>query len=135
MLFYIYAVLLIIPLMASFAPALRRGYDVYITSAAINVLASFEVLVNCLTGFSNNKYYRDIRLNPMEIFVNYLKGAFLIDFVFVFPLSLYAKVFMRDESERWKLIARDIVSWLLILKLISVRLIWSYLMNIFEVRW
>ncbi|XP_065081231.1 potassium/sodium hyperpolarization-activated cyclic nucleotide-gated channel 4-like [Ochlerotatus camptorhynchus] len=132
MLFYIYAILLVIPLTVGFAAALRTGHYIYITSATVNVLASFEVMVNCLTGFSRNKYYRNIHLNPTEIFVNYLKRTFMIDFLFAFPLSLLAKVFIRDSSEKWLLRAFDVANVLLILKLISVRLIWSYLMNIFE---
>ncbi|XP_029714936.2 potassium/sodium hyperpolarization-activated cyclic nucleotide-gated channel 4-like [Aedes albopictus] len=130
LLVYIYAILLIIPLVMSFAPSLMRGHHLYLLSAVVNVLASVEILVNCLTGSSRDKYHRNISLNPTRIFLNYLRGSFLIDFIFALPSALLAKAFTFEES--WVKTTLNVLSALIVLKLVSVRLIWRYLMNIFE---
>ncbi|XP_062551463.1 potassium/sodium hyperpolarization-activated cyclic nucleotide-gated channel 2-like isoform X2 [Armigeres subalbatus] len=130
LLFYIYAILLFIPLRISFTASLLEDRYHYVISAIVNVLASFEVLVNCLTGFSRDKYWRNINLNPTKIFLNYLRGYFLIDLTFALPSAMLVKAFAHDE--KWISITIDVVHVFIVLKLLSVKLIWGYLINIFE---
>lgn len=132
LLVYIYAILLIIPLMVSFSTTLMKGRYLYVVASVVNVLASCEIIVNCLTGSSRDKYHRHISLNPTKIFLNYLRGSFVIDLIFALPAALLIRAFTFEEA--WIRITLDALNILIVLKLVSVRLIWQYLMNIFEVR-
>ncbi|EAT46440.1 AAEL002405-PA [Aedes aegypti] len=130
LLVYIYAILLIIPLMVSFSTTLMKGRYLYVVASVVNVLASCEIIVNCLTGSSRDKYHRHISLNPTKIFFNYLRGSFVIDLIFALPAALMIRAFTFEEA--WIRITLDALNILIVLKLVSVRLIWQYLMNIFE---
>ncbi|XP_055539952.1 potassium/sodium hyperpolarization-activated cyclic nucleotide-gated channel 1-like isoform X2 [Wyeomyia smithii] len=130
LLFYMYTITILIPLEVSFATVMRHSNQVYYRSVALNMAATAEVVINCITGYSKDKYYRNIQFSPWEIFKNYLKGKFIIDFLFAIPVSLLVRV--SGIEAQWLTIFLDIYSVILFLKLLTVSVIWRYLMNIFE---
>ncbi|XP_053692207.1 potassium/sodium hyperpolarization-activated cyclic nucleotide-gated channel 2-like [Sabethes cyaneus] len=130
LMFYMYTITILIPLQVSFATVLRHSDHLYYVSFVLNVIATTELVVNCITGFSRDKYYRNIQFSPWEIFKNYLKGKFVIDFLFAFPVSLLVKV--SGIESRSLGIFLDVYSVVMFLKLLTVSVIWNYLINIFE---
>lgn len=127
--FYIYAILLVTPFVTTFAETLESKKYIYVVRGVIDVLAITEVVINCITGYSKDKYYRDIQLQPWKIFKNYFKGTFIVDLMFAIPDSLL--IFQNHLP--WLDTAINVVNYIQLLKLMSVRLIWDYLTHFFEV--
>ncbi|KAL1383381.1 hypothetical protein pipiens_013148 [Culex pipiens pipiens] len=82
---YTYALMLAVPFTIAFTGTMRRENYVYFIAAGVHLLSTAEIVVNCLTGFSTDQYYQHVRLGPWDVFVNYLKGMFVIDFIYAFP--------------------------------------------------
>lgn len=78
--------MLAVPFTIAFTGTMRRENYVYFIAAGVNLLSTAEIVVNCLTGFSTDQYYQHVRLGPWDVFVNYLKGMFVIDFIYAFPV-------------------------------------------------
>ncbi|XP_058815712.1 potassium/sodium hyperpolarization-activated cyclic nucleotide-gated channel 4-like [Topomyia yanbarensis] len=130
LLLYYCALMILTPLVISFAQSLRHSNKIYYVMAVINVIAGAEISINCITGYSTDKYYRNIQLSPWAIFKHYLSGMFVIDFLFAFPKSTIARIFnLQQKSDP---IVRDVINAVLLLKLVSVRYIWAILTNLFE---
>ncbi|XP_058446188.1 potassium/sodium hyperpolarization-activated cyclic nucleotide-gated channel 2-like [Malaya genurostris] len=127
LLFYFYGLMIATPLTIAFVKSLRHSSHLYYVTSIVDVLAGAELTINCITGYSTDKYYRNIRLSPWAIFKNYLSGMFVIDCLFAFPKCTLAKIFDMEEK-----IILDAINVVLLLKLFSVRYIWIYLTNLFE---
>ncbi|XP_039432030.1 potassium/sodium hyperpolarization-activated cyclic nucleotide-gated channel 1-like isoform X1 [Culex pipiens pallens] len=127
---YTYALMLAVPFTIAFTGTMRRENYVYFIAAGVNLLSTAEIVVNCLTGFSTDQYYQHVRLGPWDVFVNYLKGMFVIDFIYAFPASLFARAFIRNEAALE--VVLNVVSGLLLFKVVSLWKIWRYIINIFE---
>uniref|UniRef100_A0AAG5D7I7 Cyclic nucleotide-binding domain-containing protein n=1 Tax=Anopheles atroparvus TaxID=41427 RepID=A0AAG5D7I7_ANOAO len=131
---YYYATALLFPFSFCFTVLVHAREQTIALSIALNILAVFDFVVRGCTGYMEDQRTRNVVLHHGKILLNYLKTDMLIDLFLLLPTNLLVGLFFEQAKDAGtqEAFVMNIIHGLMILKVVSLRHIWGYLVNIFE---
>ncbi|XP_058119937.1 potassium/sodium hyperpolarization-activated cyclic nucleotide-gated channel 1-like [Anopheles ziemanni] len=131
--FYFYTIALLFPFLFCFTPVLPVQWQAYAIQFSLNALGSTSFSIRVFTGYLEDARTRTVVLHQGKIFLHYLKNEMLIDIFLLIPHNLLLTTFFDESLDHdQQAFIMDIVHGLMMLKLVSLRHIWGYIINTFE---
>ncbi|XP_052863932.1 potassium/sodium hyperpolarization-activated cyclic nucleotide-gated channel 2-like [Anopheles cruzii] len=129
---YYYAIAFLIPFLFCFTTLAKVQKGEYVLTIFLNMIATMDFVLRAFTGHQVQQS-GIVELHHGKILLKYLKTDMIIDVFVMLPVTLLVALYYEETPDAVEeMVVNNTVYAIILLKLISFRHIWGYLVNVFK---